>query len=114
MPPETTYPTTRPNWLAETGSGAAPQGALAGPLTPSRGSHGRMGGPHPLNADLSTPVVVALGTLASPATLPTPANIVAIMSAVCAFYGIPCALGLTVLDHECPGSLATAFSTLTA
>jgi hypothetical protein len=109
MPPETTYPTTRPNWLAETGSGAAPGGAPAPRPRPPGAAPpaGTAAWASRIRQQFipaiipSTPVV-ALGTLASPATLPTPANIVAIMSAVCAFYGIPCALGLTVLDHECP------------
>jgi hypothetical protein len=54
-------------------------------------------------------VATDLAALASPAIQPTAANIVAIMRAISRLHNIPFALGLTVLDHECPGDLARGF-----
>jgi hypothetical protein len=58
---------------------------------------------------VGVPAARSLAALASPATQPTAANIVAIMRAICRLHAIPFALGLTVLDHECPGDLARGF-----
>ncbi len=90
MPPQMTYPTTRPHWLAETVAQARRPGQQS--KTAKR---------PPPKSPGSTPAV-ALGTLASP-TPPScrrTADILAIMAAVCTFYAIPPALGLTVLDQE--------------
>ena len=57
----------------------------------------------------TAPAAVDLAALASAATKPTAANVVAIMRAICRMHNIPFALGLTVLDHECDGPLAQGF-----
>ena len=88
MPPEMTYPTTRPHWLAETVAQARRPGQRSKPAK------------RPLPKSPGSTPAVALGSLASRAMLPKSADIVAIMAAVCTFHGIPLALGLTVLDHE--------------
>jgi hypothetical protein len=104
MPPEMTYPTTRPHWLAETVAQARRPGQRS--KTAKRPPPKRPGStpakPPPPKSPLSTPAV-PLGSLASraPNTPPTGPFTFAIMRTVCSYHAIPLALGLIVLDNEC-------------